>query len=441
MREALALLRREKDFRRVYVAGLVQLGGDWFVLVPLLTLLSRLTGGGLYGGLVLAADTVALAALSPWAGTIVDRVDRRRIVVVANAACAVGVLLLLTVRSAATAPVALVVVAGIAAAKAFSTPASSAALPNLVPAGDLPAASVLAGASWGVMLTLGGAAGGALAAVAGEGACVAVSCVAYALAAMTVARTTRPFSAATEPRARTSFTADVRETVAYARAHPRVAALLAVKSGVGVGNGVIALFPLLAVVYGAGPLAVGVLFSARGLGALIGPLALRRRATDPARLPGLLAVSMLSYGLCYGVLGWVGVLPVAVVLVVVAHVGGGANWVLSVFALQAAVPDRLRGRVFAADLMVATLAVGMSQLLAGLLSDLVDTRVLLSCFGGATFLYGLGWYAVVRRLPAGVPVEADVPVEDGVPAEDGSPAPGASPAPAARTGPTLTEAA
>ena len=399
MRDALALLSRERDFRRVYAAQLVQLGGDWFVLVPLLTLLTRLTGGGLFAGLVLAADTVALAALSPYAGTLVDRIDRRHIIVSANLASAALVLLLLFVTSAGAAPLALMVVAGIAAAKAFSTPSASAALPNLVDARDLPTASVLAGASWGVMLTVGGAAGGLLAAVAGEAACVLVACGLYVLAAVTVARTRRSFQAEGERASRSGFADDVRETVTYARGHPRVAALLAVKSGVGVGNGVVALYPLLAVAYGAGPLAVGILFSARGLGALIGPLALRRRATDPVRLPGLLAASMLAYGVCYALAGWVGLLPLAVLLVVIAHVGGGANWVLSVFALQATVPDRLRGRVFSADLMIATLAVGGSQLLAGLLSDAVDVRVLTSAFGVATFVYGLVWYAVVRRLP------------------------------------------
>lgn len=414
---SVALLRRERDFRRVYTAQLVQLGGDWFVLVPLLALLTRLTGSGLWAGLVLAADTVALAAFSPWAGTVVDRADRRRVVVVCDLASAVLVLVLLAVHSAGAAPLAVVVVAGLAAAKAFSTPAASAALPNLVDRADLPAASVLSGASWGVMLTVGGAAGGVLAAVAGERACVLVSCLAYLFAAATVARTRRPFQAPMAvAAARATIREDVGETVGYARRHPRVAAMLLVKSGVGVGNGTVALFPLLAALHGAGPLTVGVLFSARGLGALIGPFALRRHATDPARLPGLLAASMLAYGLCYAALGWVGLLPVTVGLVVLAHVGGGANWVLSVLALQTAVPDHLRGRVFAADLMLATLTVGSSQLLAGLLADRVDTRVLLSCFGAATFLYGVIWYATARRLPAAdaVPeLDAAVPLGSG----------------------------
>src|SRR5437899_152048 len=69
------VLRDERDFRRVYLATLVSLGGDWFAVVPLLTLLPKLTGSGLYGGLTLAADTATFALFAPYAGTVSDRVD------------------------------------------------------------------------------------------------------------------------------------------------------------------------------------------------------------------------------------------------------------------------------------------------------------------------------------------------------------------------------
>jgi MFS family permease len=46
----------------------------------------RLTGSGLWADLVLAVDTGIQAVLLPFAGTVADRVDRRRIVLVANAA-------------------------------------------------------------------------------------------------------------------------------------------------------------------------------------------------------------------------------------------------------------------------------------------------------------------------------------------------------------------
>lgn len=62
----LDLLKRNRDFRRVFVSELVSLGGDWFAVVPLLALLPVLTGSGMWGGLVLAVDTALFALLSPW---------------------------------------------------------------------------------------------------------------------------------------------------------------------------------------------------------------------------------------------------------------------------------------------------------------------------------------------------------------------------------------
>ena len=91
-------------------------------------------------------------------------------------------------------------------------------------------------------------------------------------------------------------------------------------------------------------------------------------------LPGL-ALSMSLYGLGY--LGWPVApwFPLVLVLVFVAHFAGGSNWVLSNFALQGEVPDRLRGRVFATDMMLATLAISVSQLAVGAVVDHVDERV------------------------------------------------------------------
>jgi hypothetical protein len=171
-----------------------------------------------------------------------------------------------------------------------------------------------------------------------------------------------------------------------------------VKSAVGLGNGVLTTFPLLAASYGASAIGTGLLFGARGLGALVGPLILRRALAYPSwLLPGI-AVSMATYGLMY--LG-VAVAPwfwLVVVLVVVAHAAGGGNWTMSSYALQAAVPDVLRGRVFAVDVMTTTLAISLSQLAAGLLVDHVATRVLIACCAAVTLTYAIVWRLLTRRV-------------------------------------------
>lgn len=396
----LDLLRRERDFRRTFLSQLIALGGDWFAVIPLLVLLPDLTGSGLWGALVLTADTLVFALVAPYAGTVVDRLDRRRVMVVANLAGGAAALLLLLVRSSATAWIALVGMGLVAAAKAFAHPAGAAALPNLVEPDDLPVASVLSGASWGTMLAVGAALGGLVAGTLGPTACFLATAVLLWLAAWLVAGTTGPFTdPASQARPLASARADVAEAAGYARRHRDVLALLTCKTGPAFGNGALSLFPLFgAAAFGLGPLGVGLMYSARGLGALIGPLLLRRRTTTPSALRPVLATSVAVMGLGYLALAVAPWFVLVLLLLVVAHAGGGANWILSTYGLQATVPDALRGRVFSADYTLATLVIAGSQVVFGTLSEVVPARELLAASGAVVLLYAGLWWAATRSL-------------------------------------------
>ena len=400
MRPYLDLLRRERDFRRAYAGQLIALGGDWFAIIPLLVLLPELTGTGVWGAAVLAVDTLVFALVGPYAGTVVDRLDRRRVIVVSNVVAGVAALLLLLVQSAATAWIALVAIGTVAAAKAFAQPAIAAALPNLVSREDLPTASVLSGASWGTMLAVGAGLGGLVSGTLGPEVCFALDAALLFGAAWLTGSTTRPFSdPSVPPRERRSVREDVGEALTYARRERPVLALLTCKAGPAFGNGALSLFPLFgAAAFGLGPLGIGLMYSARGLGALLGPLVTRRRATDVTRLYGLLACSMAVFGIGYLALAVAGQFWLVLVLLVVAHAGGGANWILSTFGLQATVPDALRGRVFSADYTLATLIIAGSQVVFGLLSDHVPARELLAASGAVVLLYSGCWYLATRSL-------------------------------------------
>ena len=400
MRAYLDLLRREQDFRRAYLAQLIALGGDWFAVIPLLILLPELTGTGLYGALVLATDTLVFALVAPYAGTVVDRLDRRRVLVVSNAVAGVAALLLVLVRSETTAWIALLAIGIVASAKAFSQPASTAALPNLVEPEDLALASVLNGASWGTMLAVGAALGGIVAGTLGTTVCFVLDAALLLGASALTASTTRPFSdPSVPPRERRPARVDLAEALTYARRERRVLALITCKSGPAFGNGALSLFPLYgAVAFGLGPLGIGLMYSARGVGALVGPLLLRRRATDPASLYGVLAGSMAVFGVSYLLLGVTEWFWAVLVLLAVAHAGGGANWILSTYGLQTVVPDELRGRVFSADYTLATLIIAGSQVGFGLLSELVPARELLALAGGLVLVYAGLWLLATRRL-------------------------------------------
>jgi MFS family permease len=397
----LSVVVRNRDFRNLFAAELVVFGSDWFVLVPLLVLLPELTGSGIWGAFVLALDTGIIALVLPYAGTLADRIDRKKIMMVSNIAALAAVLLLLLVRSAGTAWIALAVIGVVAVAKAFYSPAASAALPNVVDPDDLASANAVSGSAWGTMTVVGSSLGGVLSAAYGPYACFWIAAASLAAAAVLAGRIRRPLQAPRETDEHPPAYRAIREALGYIRRHRPVLALVTVKSAVGLGNGVLTVFPLLAALYGVGAAGTGLLFALRGAGALIGPLVMRPVLTRRSwLLPGL-AISMGVYGLSYlgvAVTPW---FPVVLVLVFAAHFAGGSNWAMSNYALQSEVPDRLRGRVFATDMMLATLAISVSQLGVAAVVDVVDMKVILGACGLVTLLYAIGWRIATRGLSLG----------------------------------------
>ncbi len=407
MRRAFDLLRRNPDYRRVYVATLVSSGGDWFALIPLLALLHELTGSGLYGGLVLAAETMLFAVLSPYGGTLADRKDRKQLLVVTSALSGLLSLLLLLVDSG-TEWVGVVAIGGIALMKAIGMPASSAATPNLVRADDLGLATVMNAVAWGSMLAVGAALGGLLTALAGPTVCFIVDAVSFGLCALLVARCRTPFQRPREDHDRPAFRAAVQEAYVYAKTDRTVLALLLAKPGIAFANGALVLFPLLADdVFAVGATGLGLLYAARGLGVLLGPLLLGSRGRDGSSTWWVLAGGTVACGALYVLVAASPWFWMVLVLVTFAHLGGGANWTVTTYCLQRRVPDAVLGRIMSADGMLVTLAIGIVQVVAGVLSDVVDTRLLLACFGAASVAYGVAWFWATRNL-------RNAPVKSGV---------------------------
>ena len=143
------------------------------------------------------------------------------------------------------------------------------------------------------------------------------------------------------------------------------------KFGWGIAGGVLVLLPLLAIDrFEAGEIGLGLLMMARGIGALIGPF-VGRAVVGPQdrRLFGAIGGALAVFGIGYALLGVAPALVFAMGAVLIAHVGGGAQWTLSSYGLQRIVPDRIRGRIFAFDCMLVTLTFGLSAILTGWLAD------------------------------------------------------------------------
>lgn len=365
------LLTKNRDFRLLYLGSLISLGGDWFLTVALLDLVLTLTGSATLASVMLLCQSLPIFFFTPMAGHIVDKVDRRKLMIVVDLARTGACLLPLLARTPATLPFAYLGVVLISIGSAYFEPASQAALPNIVTAEELGPANVLMGSTWGTMLAAGAAIGGLVTMKLGRDVSFVVDAASFLLSAVILWRMRARFS---EERAghheHPPLLESLRETARYAKSHPRVLALLTVKGGYSIAAGVIAMLSVFGrEVFHAGALGIGLLFASRGVGALLGPFLVRGLVRGDENRYRAIAVAIFIFGAGYAGLGLSRSLAAGLVAIFLAHLGGGAAWQVSSYGLQKETDDRIRGRVFAADYGLLTLTMSVSSIATGVAAD------------------------------------------------------------------------
>ncbi len=394
------LLRGNRDFRLLYLGSLISLGGDWFLTVALLDLVLQLTGSAALASVILLCQSLPIFFFTPLAGHIIDRVDRRKLMIVMDLIRTMACLLPLLARSPAMLPFAFAGVIIISIGSAYFEPAMQASLPNIVAPEELGPANVLMGSTWGTMLAVGAAVGGLVTASFGRDVSFVVDSASFLLSALILWRMRTPFSEAREEHhEKPPLLESIRQTVRYAKGHPRVLALLTTKGGYGVAAGVIAMLSVFGKeVFKAGAFGIGLLFAARGLGALVGPFLIRALLPrDDQQYRGIV-FCVLLFGAGYTALALAPSLAFGLVAIFFAHLGGGASWQVSTYGLQRETPDYIRGRVFAADYGFVTLTQSLSFLVAGVAADRFGAVPATIGTASAALLFAIVWGGLTWKL-------------------------------------------
>jgi MFS family permease len=397
-----ALLRSNRDFRSLFVAMLVSFAGDWFLFVALAGLVFELTRSpGLVAALYFPL-TIPFALFSFVGGPLADRLNRKRLMVAADVLRAVLAMGYFLIDRPSEVWLAFVLTGAISALSAAFTPAATAAIPNLVDREHLAAANVLSAALWGTMLSVGSSLGGVVVAAFGREAGYLADAASFLVSAAFVLRIRRPFSERSGVHEEHPGLVEAsRETFRYARRDHRVLALLTVKSGFGLGGGVIALLPVLALaVFEAGSRGIGILYAFRGIGIVLGPFLVGPfiKDDDLRTVFWAIAGAFAIFASSYAFVPWMPGPYLAGALVLTAHLGGGIQWTLSSYALQVIVPDRIRGRIFAFDEALISVTIAVSATLAGWVAEFVDVRVVMLGLACVSALYAVVWTVATKGV-------------------------------------------
>ena len=151
------LLRENRPYRFLWFGYVVSLFGDWFNLIASLALLNRLLGeeNSLAISYLFMARFLTLFFVSPFAGVLADRYDRRLLMIGSDVVRFFVVLGFLLVRDANLAWVVYLLTVLQFVLSGVFIPARSAVLASVVGEEDIISANALDGLTWSTMLALG----------------------------------------------------------------------------------------------------------------------------------------------------------------------------------------------------------------------------------------------------------------------------------------------
>lgn len=386
------LLSRSPAFAGLVAARGVSLVGDGVGTLALIVHVQRVRGSGSAVGLLLLVASLP-RLLSPLAGAVADRVDRRTVIVAGE--LAQGLLVGAMALWLPPLPVLLVLLLGKALVVTIAEPAGQSALPALVEDADLPAANAMIGGLREAGEVLGPLLGGVLVAAAGVRAGLAVDALTFVISVPLLARIPAlPPQHRHDDEPGKSLAADAWAGLRHVARDPVTRAVTAGFFFVGLTAADDVALPFLAPVLGAGERGIGVLYAGVGAGLVVGYLIRPLRRSIQPRAGFLMGMGIAALGnlLTAGA----PFLAAAVAFQITRGVGVAILDVHLQTLIQRSVPRRLLGRVFANVYGAVNIAAAGALLLGGPLLDATSARTVLVTVG----LVGLAGTALSALLLA-----------------------------------------
>ena len=385
---------RQRRFRALWIASVSSNIGTWMHEAGAAWLMGSLTASSVMVALVQTATSLPVFMLALPAGALADVVDRRKLLLSAQAwMLVIAAALSFATFFQLTSPLVLLILTfAIGAGAAMNAPAWRAAVPELVSRSELPAAVALTGLGLNLGRAVGPALGGIVVALAGPWAVFFVNALSFSSVILVLYGWRRRPQSSPVPRERVPSA--IRAGIRYVRYAPALQAVL-IRTALVVpfASAPWALLPILArYELGLDSVSYGLLFGCLGVGAIAGAIILPkmqwRFSTDSLVAGGTVLFAATSLTLAevrhFGVL-------------LVALVAGGVAWfaLMASFnlAVQTAVPLWVRARALGLYLLIFQFSMAAGSFMWGAVAEHAGVGVALLCAAGGLIV---GLTAMVR---------------------------------------------
>ncbi|MBI3209042.1 MAG: MFS transporter [Candidatus Solibacter usitatus] len=407
----LQLLRENRNYRYTWLGQVVSETGDHFNNVAVFSLAVRHSNSGVVVAGVLLSRAISAILAGPFAGVLLDRMDRKRIMIISDLVRAAVALGFILAADASSSTLLYVLSAMLMAASPFFTSGRAAILPAIASKEELHTANSLTQTTQWSTLTLGALLGGASVMQFGHQWAFFLNAISFLFSAWCISRLRVP--GGTFQAQRKAITeADVArpwqeyaDGLRYMRSVPLIAGIAVINLGWATGGGAAQiLFSLFGEnVFHRGASGIGTIWGCAGIGLLIGGFIAHRigpRLSFTAYKRAVM-VCYLVHGSAYVVFSQVSSFGWALVFIAISRGAVAVSSVLNVSHLLRLLPDEYRGRVFST---LETITWGMmliSMTIAGVASQSYSPRLIGAVSGVVSSLTAFYWLGLnmAGRLP------------------------------------------
>jgi MFS family permease len=405
------LLRQNRNYRHAWMGQVVSEIGDHFNNIAVFSLAMETTRSGLVVSGVMLSRAIPAVMAGPLAGVVLDRLDRKRIMIASDLVRAVvAMAFILTVRRTDT--WLLYVLSGLLMlASPFFSSGRASILPAIASREELHTANSLTQTTQWTTLVIGALLGGASVMQFGYEWAFFGNSLSFVVSALCIARLFLPGRGFRPPRSALTEAEVVRpwheyaEGLRYMRSVPLILGLAMVNIGWATGGGAAQiLFSIFGeVVFNRGPAGLGLIWGCAGIGLLCGgalayTVGRRLGFTNYKRA---IVVCYLVHGGSYILFSQTRGFYWALAFIALSRAGVGFSSVLNMGQLLRHVPDAFRGRVFATMESTTWSVMMISMMLAGIASQHWDPRTIGTIAGALSSTTAIfwGWAHFTGRLP------------------------------------------